>query len=41
MIDIGERLKMNGIILAAVACLFADDIVVFAESEAELSKNGG
>ena len=33
--NVDVRLKINGIRWAIVACLFADDTVLFAESEEE------
>ena len=36
--NIGARLKLNGEGWAVVACLFADDTVLLAESEGELQR---
>ncbi len=35
---VGARLKLNGMDWAVVACLFADDTVLLAESERELQR---
>ena len=39
--NIGARLKMNGNGWAVVACLFADDTVLFAESKVKRSSDNG
>ena len=33
VVNVGVRLKINGMSRVVVACLFADDIVLFSESE--------
>ncbi len=36
--NVGARLKVNGVDWSVVACLFADDTVLLAESERELQR---
>ncbi len=36
--NVGARLKVNGVDWSIVACLFADDTVLLAESEKELQR---
>ena len=36
--NVGARLNMNGMGWAMVACLFADNTVLFAESEEEITE---
>ena len=40
---VGARVKMNGmscVVVVVVACLFADDTVLFAESEEKFQSGG-